>query len=345
MSRQTVLPQIPAFVVPLTERPKIREAQQREQQILRISDLLKVQDAVLIAHYYTDPEVQALAESTNGFIGDSLAMAQYGVKSPASTLVVAGVRFMGETAKILSPKKKVLMPTLQAECSLDLGCPVDQFSHFCDQYPERVVVVYANTSAAVKARADWVVTSSNALEIIDHLDAQGKKILWGPDRYLGDYIQKQTGADMVLWQGSCIVHEEFKAQALLDLKAQYPQAAVLVHPESPASVVELADAVGSTSHLLKASKTMSNDTFIVATDRGIFYKMQQASPQKTFIEAPTAGRSATCRSCGHCPWMAMNNLDRLEHSLLDGSNEIEVDKSVINGARVSLQRMLDFQQV
>lgn len=344
MSRQATSPQVPSFKVPATEQPKLREAAERDQQMARVSELLHAQDAVLIAHYYTDPEVQALADATDGFIGDSLAMAQFGVAVQASTLVIAGVRFMGETAKILSPEKKVLMPTLQAECSLDLGCPETQFSQFCDEYPDHVVVVYANTSAAVKARADWVVTSSNALDIVSELDGQGKKIVWGPDRYLGEFIKKQTGADMVLWQGSCIVHEEFKAQALRDMKTQFPAAAVLVHPESPAAVVELADAVGSTSHLLQASQTMPNDTFIVATDRGIFYKMQQMSPQKTFIEAPTAGSSGTCRSCGHCPWMAMNNLDRLEQSLLDGSNEIDVEKSVRIAANVALQRMLDFQR-
>lgn len=317
-----------------------REAALKE----KVRELLDRRNAVLVAHYYTDPVVQALAEETGGFIADSLEMARFGKRHPASTLVVAGVRFMGETSKILSPEKQVLMPTLEAECSLDLGCPVDEFSAFCDQHPDRVVVVYANTSAAVKARADWVVTSSCALDIVEHLMAQGKKIIWGPDKYLGSYIQRQTGADMLLWDSSCIVHEEFKAKGILDLKKVYPDAAVLVHPESPDSVVDVADVVGSTSQLLKASMEMPNDTFVVATDRGIFYKMQQASPNKSFVEAPTAGESATCRSCAHCPWMAMNTLEALVQCLeAPGEmNVIEVDDGLRERSLVPLQRMLDF---
>lgn len=311
----------------------------------RIKALLQAKDAVLVAHYYTDPEIQALAEETGGCVSDSLEMARFGNKHSAKTLIVAGVKFMGETAKILNPEKTVLMPTLEATCSLDLGCPAEEFSAFCDAHPDRVVVVYANTSAAVKARADWVVTSSIALDVVEHLDSEGKKILWGPDRHLGAYVQKQTGADMVLWQGACIVHDEFKANALIELKKQYPNAAVLVHPESPASVVELADAVGSTSQLIKASQTLPNEMFIVATDRGIFYKMQQAMPNKTFIEAPTGGNGATCRSCAHCPWMAMNGLQAIEQALTDGQgHEIFVDAQLREQALVPLNRMLGFAQ-
>lgn len=310
-----------------------------------LRDRLQALNAVMITHYYTEPEVQAFTDYTNGFIGDSLAMADFGVNSQADTLIVAGVRFMGETAKILSPEKQVLMPTLKANCSLDLSCPIDDFSAFCDQHPDRIVVVYANTSAAVKARADWVVTSSNALKIITHLDEQGKKIVWGPDRYLGSYLQKQTQADMLLWNGSCIVHEEFKKQGIEQLKMIYPDAAVLVHPESPSDVIELADAVGSTSYLLKASQTLKNPVFIVATDRGIFYKMQQYSPNKLFIEAPTAGEGATCKSCAHCPWMAMNTLDQLEilfNTAQYSRHAIQVDHDVMQGAKRSLNRMLEF---
>lgn len=310
----------------------------------RFAEALKARDAVLVAHYYTDPLIQALAEETGGCVSDSLEMARFGRDHPASTLVVAGVRFMGETAKILSPEKRVLMPTLEATCSLDIGCPADEFAQFCDQHPDRTVVVYANTSAAVKARADWVVTSSCALPIVEHLMDRGEKILWAPDQHLGNYIQRETGADMLLWQGSCIVHEEFKAQALIDLKAVYPEAAVLVHPESPMSVVELADVVGSTSQLIKATQTMPNETFIVATDRGIFYKMQQGAPDKRLIEAPTAGNGATCRSCAHCPWMAMNTLPAMLQSLEQGSNEIQVDPQLIPLAVRSLDRMLAFTQ-
>ncbi|TKD40249.1 quinolinate synthase NadA [Azotobacter chroococcum] len=300
------------------------------------------QNAVLVAHYYCDPVLQALAEETGGCVADSLEMARFGSQHPAQTLLVAGVRFMGETAKILNPEKRVLMPTLEATCSLDLGCPLEEFSAFCDQHPERTVVVYANTSAAVKARADWVVTSSCALEIVESLMDNGEKIIWAPDRHLGRYIQRETGADMLLWDGACIVHEEFKAKQLLDIKQLYPDAAVLVHPESPEAVIELADAVGSTSQLIKAAQVLPNSTFIVATDRGIFYKMQQLCPDKRFVEAPTAGSGATCRSCAHCPWMAMNTLERTLASLRGGTNEIFVDPALIPRAVKPLARMLDF---
>ncbi|HBC7059337.1 TPA: quinolinate synthase NadA, partial [Escherichia coli] len=271
-------------------------------------------------------------------------MARFGAKHPASTLLVAGVRFMGETAKILSPEKTILMPTLQAECSLDLGCPVEEFNAFCDAHPDRTVVVYANTSAAVKARADWVVTSSIAVELIDHLDSLGEKIIWAPDKHLGCYVQKQTGADILCWQGACIVHDEFKTQALTRLQEEYPDAAILVHPESPQAIVEMADAVGSTSQLIAAAKTLPHQRLIVATDRGIFYKMQQAVPDKELLEAPTAGEGATCRSCAHCPWMAMNGLQAIAEALeLEGSNhEVYVDERLLERALVPLNRMLDF---
>ncbi|MCP5160309.1 MAG: quinolinate synthase NadA [Hahellaceae bacterium] len=317
-------------------------AQEQAMYLDKIRALLIEKDAVLVAHYYTDPVIQALAEETGGCVADSLEMARFGNQHPAKTLVVAGVRFMGETAKILNPEKRVLMPTLEATCSLDIGCPEEEFNAFCDAHPDRTVVVYANTSAAVKARADWVVTSSIALKVVEHLDAEGKKILWAPDRFLGGYVQKMTGADVLLWQGACIVHEEFKAKGLLDLKAIYPDAAVLVHPESPESVVELADVVGSTSQLIAAAKNMPNTHFIVATDSSIFYKMQQAAPGKVLIEAPTAGSGATCRSCAHCPWMAMNGLDNLSQSLEMGENEIFVEESVRQKALIPLRRMLDF---
>ncbi|HQQ64500.1 MAG TPA: quinolinate synthase NadA [Pseudomonadales bacterium] len=310
-----------------------------------IKQLLREQDAVLVAHYYTAPIVQALAEETGGCVADSLEMARFGRDHAAKTLIVAGVRFMGETAKILTPHKRVLMPTLEATCSLDLGCPADAFTAFCDAHPDRTVVVYANTSAAVKARADWVVTSSCAVDIVEHLDAEGQKIIWAPDKHLGDYVQKKTGADMLLWDGSCIVHEEFKARGLLDLKALYPDAAILVHPESPASVIELADVVGSTSQLINAVRKMDRQQFIVATDQGIFYKMQQAAGAgKELMIAPTAGSGATCRSCANCPWMAMNDLQALEAVLAkpDASHEIHVDLALAERAMKPLQRMLDF---
>ena len=303
---------------------------------------LESENAVLIAHYYTPPVIQALAEETGGCVSDSLEMAKFGHDHPAQTLVIAGVKFMGETAKILTPEKRVLMPTLEATCSLDLGCPIEDFSAFCDQHPDRKVVVYANTSAAVKARADWVVTSSIALDVIEHLEEQGEKIIWAPDRYLGDYVQRQTGADILMWDGACIVHEEFKARGLADLKRVYPEAAVLVHPESPASVIELADCVGSTTQIINAARDMPNRQFIVATDQGIFYKLQQLAPDKEFIIAPTAGESADCRSCANCPWMAMNELEILAGVFDRDDNEILVDTAVAQRAMVPLKRMLDF---
>lgn len=326
------------------KQPKPLTAEEEAYYRSAIAAELKAQDAVLVAHFYCDPVIQALAEETGGCVSDSLEMARFGNAHPAKTVVVAGVKFMGETAKILNPEKRVLMPTLEATCSLDLGCPVGEFSAFCDQHPERTVVVYANTSAAVKARADWVVTSSCALEIVESLMDNGETIIWGPDKHLGTYIQRKTGADMLLWDGACIVHEEFKSKQLEDMKALYPDAAILVHPESPTSVIELADAVGSTSQLIAAAQSLPNKTLIVATDRGIFYKMQQLCPDKVFIEAPTAGNGAACRSCAHCPWMAMNTLERTLKSLKDGTNEIFVDPALIPQAIRPLKRMLDFTQ-
>jgi quinolinate synthase len=337
----TVLAPLPPFDVPPTVREQL-DADERAALREEIRQLLVQEGAVLVAHYYTDPELQSLAEETGGYVSDSLDMARFGHEHPARTLVVAGVRFMGETAKILNPEKRVLMPTLEAECSLDLGCPADRFSAFCDQHPDRVVVVYANTSAAVKARADWMVTSGSALDVVGHLHAQGRKILWAPDKYLGDYIRSNTGADMLLWNGACIVHEEFKGRELAELRLEHPDAKVLVHPESPPSVIALADVVGSTSQLIKAVQTLDARRFIVATDAGIFYKMQQAAAGKELIEAPTAGRSATCRSCAHCPWMAMNGLRRLAHALRTGENEVLVPEDIARRAVVPIKRLLDF---
>lgn len=315
-----------------------------EREVLkdRIRRLLEEKNAVMVSHYYVHPDLQDLAEETGGMVSDSLEMARFGRDHPARTLVVSGVRFMGETAKILSPEKRVLMPDLDATCSLDLGCPIEEFSAFCDQHPDRTVVVYANTSAAVKARADWLVTSSCALEIVSALKEKGHKILWAPDRHLGDYIRRQTGADMVMWNGSCIVHNEFKGFELEALKREHPGAKVLVHPESPAEVIALADAVGSTSAILKAAREMDAAEFIVATDNGMLHKLRQLNPGKRFIEAPTSGNSATCKSCAHCPWMAMNSLAGVAHVLEHGLNEIHVDSAIAAKARVPIDRMLAF---
>jgi len=320
------------------------EPSQNERAALkdRIRSLLKAKNAVMVSHYYVHPDLQDLAEETGGLVSDSLEMARFGRDHAAQTLVVSGVRFMGETAKILSPDKRVLMPDLDATCSLDLGCPIAEFSAFCDAHLDRVVVVYANTSAAVKARADWVVTSSCALDIVRALKEQGQKILWAPDRHLGGYIQRETGADMVMWNGACIVHDEFKAFELQLLMKEHPLAKVLVHPESPLDVVALADAVGSTSAILKAAREMDAPEFIVATDNGMMHKLRTLNPGKTFIEAPTAGNSATCKSCAHCPWMAMNSLAGLAQALETTSNEVHVDAALGWRARLPIDRMLAF---
>lgn len=339
------------FYVPLKAVPETAAVQsslpvyslrQKQKKISVIKHLLKQKNAVLVAHYYTHEDLQAIAEKTGGYVSDSLEMARFGNDHPATTLVVAGVRFMGETAKILNPEKRVLMPTLEATCSLDLGCPIKEFSEFCDQYPDHEVVVYANTSAEVKARADWVVTSSIAVKVISHLVDTGKKILWAPDKHLGRYIERVTGANMVLWQGACVVHEEFKARALGELMTQHPDAGILVHPESPADVIDVADVVGSTTALIKAAKELPHQKFIVATDNRIFYKMKQQTPDKIFIEAPTGGEGATCKSCAHCPWMAMNGLHNLEAVLESGEGEIFIDEKVRKKAYHSTRRMLDF---
>ncbi len=318
--------------------------EKKREKSARIRRLLEQHDAALVAHYYVHEDIQAIADESGGFVGDSLEMARFGRRHPASALVVAGVRFMGETAKILSPDKRVLMPTLEATCSLDESCPADTFSAFCDAHPDRTVVVYANTGAAVKARADWVVTSSIALKAVCRLMDQGKKILWAPDKYLGEYVRRVSGADMLLWQGSCVVHEEFKHAGLAQLKKEHPDAAVLVHPEAPQAVIDEADVVGSTSALIDAVKRLDNKRFIVATDNRIFYKMRQIAPDKILIEAPTAGEGATCNSCAHCPWMAMNGLDNLERALLCGDGEVRIDEDIRRKAFAATMKMLEFAQ-
>ncbi|MCP4125882.1 MAG: quinolinate synthase NadA [Gammaproteobacteria bacterium] len=333
----------PVEVPPHPEWPALSKG---EKQALKehIKRMLKEQNAVLVAHYYTDSDLQELAEESGGCVSDSLEMARFGSEQDAQTLVVCGVRFMGETAKILNPEKRILMPDLNATCSLDEGCPADQFSAFCDAHPDHTVVVYANTNAEVKARSDWVVTSGIALPIIQHLAAKGEKVLWGPDQHLGRYVQKITGVEMLLWPGSCVVHEEFKSVALERMHRLHPDAAVLVHPESPESVIEQADVVGSTTALINAVATMDNKEFIVATDGGIFHKMKQLAPDKQLIEAPTAGEGATCVSCAHCPWMGMNSMHNLAQVLETGNQEIQIQPELCQQAVKPIQRMLDFAQ-
>jgi quinolinate synthase len=315
---------------------------EKEATIGRIKQLLRSQNAAIVAHYYVDGDIQDLAHETGGFVSDSLEMARFGKKHPAQNLIVAGVRFMGETAKILSPDKRVFMPDLEATCSLDLGCPAEDFRRFREAHPDRITVVYANTSAAVKAQADWMVTSSCALAIVHHLDQQGNKILWAPDRHLGRYIQEQTGADMLLWNGACIVHDEFKATELAAMRKKHPNAMVLAHPESPQHVVDQADVVGSTSAMIKAVVDGKANEFIVATDQGILHRMRQLAPGKKLIAAPTAGESATCKSCANCPWMAMNGLRGILDCLEKQTGEILIEETIRTKALGCIERMLSF---
>ena len=320
----------------------VYDAKTKDDKIDLIKKLLKEKDAKIIAHYYTHEDVQEVAELTGGNVSDSLEMAKFGASQSSKTLIVAGVRFMGETAKILNPEKKILMPTLDAECSLDLNCPAPKLLEFRNLYPDRELVVYANTSAEVKAMADWVVTSSIAVKLIEYLNDRNTKIIWAPDKHLGTYLNEKTNADMKLWNASCIVHEEFKASGLRDLKAIHPDAGILVHPESPMEVVAMADSVGSTSHLIKASQELNFKKFIVATDKSIFYKMKKLSPTKEFFEAPTGGVGSTCKSCAHCPWMGLNSLKNLNQCVDKLTNEIELDHSIIEKAKIPLDKMINF---
>ncbi len=315
---------------------------QKKHLLKQAHELLRQQDAVLVAHYYASSELQVLAEETGGHVADSLEMARFGHASQATTLVVCGVRFMGETAKILNPDKRVLMPDLQAECSLDIGCPADAFADFCAASPRRTVVVYANTSAKVKAISDWMVTSGSAVEVVRHLHARGEKIIWAPDKYLGQWVQQQTGADMLIWDGACVVHEEFRSRELEAMRRDHPHAKVLVHPEAPQEVRAQADVVDSTSGMIRAAQILDADTFIVATDQGILHMMRKAAPDKTFMAAPTSGKGATCHSCAHCPWMAMNSLQALVEVLRHGGNEVHVEPSLAASARKPVMRLLEF---
>tara|TARA_B100000035_G_scaffold232135_1_gene200375 strand:+ start:1720 stop:2766 length:1047 start_codon:yes stop_codon:yes gene_type:complete len=320
----------------------IYDKKSKLDKIKVIKELLEEKDAKIVAHYYTHEDIQEIAELTGGNVSDSLEMAKFGSNQSSKMLIVAGVRFMGETAKILNPEKKILMPTLDAECSLDLNCPATELYEFSQKYPDRQIVVYANTSAEVKAMADWVVTSSIAVKLIEYLRDKKIKIIWAPDKHLGNYLNYKTKADMKLWNASCIVHEEFKAKALLKLKEKNSDAAILVHPESSLEVIELADVVGSTSQLIAACKKLPNKKMIVATDNRIFYKMKKAAPEKILIEAPTGGDGATCISCAHCPWMAMNNLDNLIETLKKEKNEIIINEDIRKKAFISTNRMIDF---
>ena len=313
-----------------------------KRRLEEVKKFLDTNDAKLISHYYVDSEIQRLTEDTGGCVADSLQMAKFGTEQTEKNLIIAGVRFMGETAKILNPEKKIYVLDKDATCSLDDSCNVDDFKNFCDKYPDRDIVVYANTSAEVKAMSDWVVTSSIAIPLVESLASRGKKIIWAPDKYLGSYIQDQTGVDMIMWDGACIVHEEYKTIELKKLIQELGDCEVLVHPESPRSIIQLADVVGSTTKLINASKISKSKNIIVATEKGIFYQRKKLSPEKNFFEAPTEGEGATCKSCGRCPWMHLNTFDKLMN-VINQNNEIYLDEKTVAHAKKSINRMIEFE--
>jgi quinolinate synthase len=301
-----------------------------------IRRMCREKNAVIMAHYYTDGEIQDMAD----FVGDSLALAQKAATTDADIIVMCGVHFMGETSKILCPDKKVLVPDLEATCSLAESCPADKFAEFVAEHPGHTVISYVNTTAATKAVTDIVVTSSNAREIVESLP-QDTPIIFGPDRNLGGYINSITGRNMLLWDGACHVHEKFSVEKILELKKQYPDAKVLVHPECKGTVVKLADKVGSTAALLKYSINDSSDTFIVATESGILHEMQKACPEKTFIPAPPS--DSTC-ACNECSYMKLVTMQKLYDCLKNEAPEIHVDAQVAEKAIVSINRMLEISE-
>lgn len=301
-----------------------------------IRRMCQEKNAVIMAHYYTDGEIQDIAD----FVGDSLALAQKAATTNADIIVMCGVHFMGETSKILCPDKKVLVPDLEATCSLAESCPADKFAEFVAQHPDHTVISYVNTTAATKAVTDIVVTSSNAREIVESLP-QDTPIIFGPDRNLGGYINSITGRNMLLWDGACHVHEKFSVEKIIELKNQYPDAKVLVHPECKGTVVKLADKVGSTAALLKYSINDSSDIFIVATESGILHEMQKACPEKTFIPAPPS--DSTC-ACNECSYMKLVTMQKLYDCLKNEAPEIHVDAEVAEKAIVSINRMLEISE-
>ena len=301
-----------------------------------IRRMCQEKNAVIMAHYYTDGEIQDIAD----FVGDSLALAQKAATTNADIIVMCGVHFMGETSKILCPDKKVLVPDLEATCSLAESCPADKFAEFVAQHPDHTVISYVNTTAATKAVTDIVVTSSNAREIVESLP-QDTPIIFGPDRNLGGYINSITGRNMLLWDGACHVHEKFSVEKIIEMKNQYPDAKVLVHPECKGAVVKLADKVGSTAALLKYSINDSSDIFIVATESGILHEMQKACPEKTFIPAPPS--DSTC-ACNECSYMKLVTMQKLYDCSKNEAPEIHVDAEVAEKAIVSINRMLEISE-
>ena len=301
-----------------------------------INELKKEKNAVILGHYYQKGEIQDIAD----YIGDSLALAQVAAKTDADILVMCGVHFMGETAKVLCPEKKVLVPDLNAGCSLADSCPADKFAAFVEEHPGYTVISYVNTTAAVKAVTDVVVTSTNAKQIVESFP-KDEKIIFGPDRNLGNYINSITGREMLLWDGACHVHEQFSVEKIVELKAQYPDAVVLAHPECKSVVLKLADVVGSTAALLKYAVNSDKQRFIVATEAGIIHEMQTKCPQKTFIPAPP--NDSTC-GCNECNFMRLNTLEKLYNCLKYEFPEVTVDPEVAKEAVKPIKRMLEISE-
>lgn len=322
-----------SFLLILVAFQRIME---KSELISEINRLRKEKNAVILAHYYQEPDIQDIAD----FVGDSLALAKKAAETDAELIAFCGVHFMAETAKILNPNKKVVLPDMKAGCSLADGCPPDAFREFKAKYPGHQVVTYINCSAEIKTMSDWVCTSSNAKKIINAIP-KDQPIIFAPDQNLGKYLIKETGRDMVLWKGSCIVHEAFSIEKLLDLYKQYPNAKIAAHPESETHVLNVAHYVGSTSGILNYIKTQEEtDTFIIATEAGILHKMAQDNPEKTLIPAP-AEEDNTC-ACSECHFMKMNTLEKLYRCLRDESPEIILDEKIMQEALAPIERMLEF---
>src|SRR6476469_586591 len=301
--------------------------------LAEIDRLKHERNAVILAHYYQKPEIQDLAD----FVGDSLDLSRKAAETDADVIAFCGVRFMAETAKILSPQKTVILPDMDAGCSLEDSCPPDQFAAFRAAHPDHIALTYINCSAAVKALSDIIVTSSSAHVILDQIP-KDQKIIFGPDRHLGGYLARKLGREMLLWPGICIVHQAFSETELLKLKAQYPGAPVAAHPECPPTIIDHADYVGSTSGILQFAKTFPGDTLIVATEPHIIHQMELAIPEKTFLRAP--GADGNC-NCNICPYMALNTLEKLYTALRDLEPRIEIEEGLRLRAKHSLDRMLE----
>ena len=311
------------------EQPEVDPTLDLDAEIARLK---RERNAVILAHYYQEPEIQDLAD----FIGDSLQLAQAARDTDADVIVFCGVHFMAETAKILNPTRTVLLPDMDAGCSLAEGCPPDKFKAWQSRYPGSVTISYINCSADVKAASDLICTSSNAAKIVNSVP-EGQRILFGPDRNLGRYLMKETGRDMELWQGSCIVHETFSERKLIGLKTRHPEAQVLAHPECEGPVLNHADFIGSTSALLRYASQSDRDQFIVATEPGIIHQMEKASPDKHFIPAPP---EANC-ACNECPFMRLNTLEKLHVCLRDMKPELHMEESLRSAALKPIERMLE----